>query len=128
MRHPVRISVGMALLGLAAGCDAWHACTLIGCANGLTVTFTKPVAFPYRVELDSPNEDKVVDCPSSSYCSPTQVFIPEFSPESVTIVVVSPSGTSTSTMTPTRTVSRPNGEHCGPVCTNAAVAVTPPGS
>jgi hypothetical protein len=126
MRHPIRTGAGIGLLGLAASCDLFHACTLIGCANALTLTFTSPVAYPYLVELQSAKGTRTVDCPSASQCLQTRVVVPEFTPESMLVKITSPAGAVATSVKATLSVSRPNGEHCEPVCTNASATVAPP--
>ena len=54
--------------------------------------------------------------------------MPNFTPYPVLIVISSPAGTLATSAKPTLSVSRPDGEHCEPVCTNAAVTVPPPGA
>lgn len=120
-----------ALAGLA-GCNSLglHACTLIGCQNGLTVQLSATPATPFRVELrvTSPTAQPayVYSCSSPATCT-QGVFFPDFSGEHAFVTVVTDAGTRTTEISRIEyRVSRPNGPNCPPECRQATVTADTP--
>lgn len=134
-RYPIlkvrvaRLAPILALAIGAAGCNAssiGRACTLIGCAGGLTVILDGAGASRVTSVAVSATGDstRVQACNTATPCAGTQgVFFFDFTPDTATIRVVTDSGTATFTVVPAYAVSYPNGKACGPECRNGTVHV-----
>lgn len=96
-------------------------CTLIGCANGLSVTLTSPPAEPYRVDATAGTDTRTQNCGTGGLCL---IRFINFLPPRATIQVIAASGTATYDVVPQQSTSQPNGPRCGPTCTNASVMVS----
>ena len=119
-------------LAALAGCNftGLHACTLIGCQNGLTVRLSATPAAPFRVELRVTSSTSqpvyVYDCSNVERCA-QGVFFPDFSGEQAFVSVVTDAGTRTTEITRIQyRVSRPNGPNCPPECRQATVTADVP--
>ncbi len=119
----------IALLALGA-CELLvpRACTLIGCAPGLTVTLSPVPSGAYSVELIVPGDvtPRVLNCPDPSHCAAGVMVFNNVSAETVTVVVSSGANEFRRVVQPTYTTSRPNGPGCDPVCRQGAVTVVLP--
>jgi len=124
----------VALLGVS--CNWFGPCTLIGCGDSLNVTLQPAVGLPYQATLSFPQGETVTfRCTSMSFrdvvpeglvsvqCSRDSLTImcdstPDYcSTSPVTISVVGPDGHERSgVVTPSYSVSQPNGPRCGPTC------------
>jgi hypothetical protein len=129
MRNALLIAAAFLLL---SGCQPIFgptACTLIGCESGLAIEFATVPTEAVRVEafVREGGPRYVFDCPDANRCGPG-VFFPGFTPEVVTIRVTTASGSTTQTVRPKYTKSRPNGPDCPPECIQARVQVTIPGA
>jgi hypothetical protein len=115
-----------ALLLLTLGCDLAVSCTLIGCSNGLSVSFDSAPTTGFRIEITSPGSaaKHVIDCPDPARCGP--LTFDDFMPHTATITVTTSTGSRTFTRTPEYTEVSPNGERCGPTCRQATVTVSLP--
>lgn len=117
-------AAGLLLLVFAAGCDFARACTLIGCLNGLAVEFSTPPTAPYRMEVRSNSLTvNVYECTVLNQCYPNGTVFENYYPQSVTIKVITATGTASTEVTPTYVESQPNGKGCGPTCRTARVTV-----
>jgi hypothetical protein len=120
-----RLRIAAAGLTLAMACDHFGAaCTLIGCLNALEIKFDRPAAFPYQVELTtSEGARHIHNCASATVCPTTGVAFWDLKPSSAVVKVTTPTGTTTTTVQPTYTTSRPNGPNCGPECVTGSATV-----
>jgi hypothetical protein len=128
---PVRNS--LAILAVAAvtsagtGCDnPFGGCTLVGCFSGITVTFDAAPPPGTVVELESPlSVPWRVECGVDWDC---QFDIPfyEFTPSSLTVRVVTPTGEVTESLNPEYRNRQPNGGGCGPTCRVATIQIELP--
>ncbi len=129
-RAATLVGLAAALAVGASACDAssiGRACTLIGCAGGLTVVLDGTGAGrATRVEVSAPGDSTHVwACNTATPCTGTQgVFFSGFTPDTATIRVVTDSATTTVTVAPAYAVSYPNGKACGPECRNGTVHVS----
>jgi hypothetical protein len=133
--HPSRV-LGRALLSAAAallsgaGCSVFDpgddVCTLAGCFSGLRVELAARPTGPFRVEVTSAaapgGATYVFDCPDAARCGPG-AFFPDFTPERVTVRVVTSGGAVTRDFAPAYRTFRPNGDDCEPTCREATVRV-----
>ncbi|HEU4561161.1 MAG TPA: hypothetical protein VFS20_25135 [Longimicrobium sp.] len=102
-------------------------CTLIGCTDGVNVTFNRQAAAPFRVEALVPGSEPVVfDCPTANSCTGSSAFLAVVADE-MTIRVTTPSGTVTQQVRPQYKAMYPNGRDCGAVCKQAEVTIELPG-
>jgi hypothetical protein len=120
-----RVRIAVASMTLAMACDNFNvACTLIGCVNALEIKFDRPAAFPYKVELTTSEGAKHIhDCASATFCQATGVAFFNLQPATAIVKVTTPTGTTTTTVQPTYTTSRPNGPNCGPECVAGSATV-----
>ena len=113
-------------------------CTLIGCGDSITVTLQPTMGLPYRATLSFPQgetvtfrctstgvPDAVQEGLASIWCTPGSFMVmcqgaPDYcSTSPVTLAVVGPDGNERSgVVTPSYSVSQPNGPRCGPTCTS----------
>lgn len=118
--------MSLTVLSLLLGCStADKACTLIGCNDGLSVTFkgSPPENFTLRLKADG-QADINVTCPGGSTqftCLPDRVMINNYTPTQVDVTYTAGDKTLTRSFTPSYTSSEPNGPGCGPVCRQASV-------
>jgi hypothetical protein len=114
--------VVLALSATACGMD----CTLIGCDSGLALRFPTPPTAPFHVEATSPDSGpRSYDCSNNTGCL-FGTNIPDYLPETVTLVVTYQGRTSTTIVRPAYEVSRPNGKGCGPLCRQATITLPLP--
>jgi hypothetical protein len=111
----------MAIAGCGGGDTQDHACTLIGCLDGFTVTLTNPPSGSYRVEASAPGDPTphAVDCNGTGPCV---IVFRNFRPSTVDISIITASNTTTFTKSPTYTTTFPNGPGCN-VCQDGTVTV-----
>ena len=86
---------GLLALGLLVGCGGDDAgCTPNICVNGLAIILSTPPAGPYRVEAIGPGETTphAQDCAGTSPC---HIVFPNYQPATVTVSVISATGTTT---------------------------------
>ena len=120
---------GMAVLALAlalgsSGCNPFapQGCTLIGCADGLRVSFDEPIAGPVIVTAIVPGGgSRMLTCASASAC--TFVEFEDFRPGEVTITVEADGLFVARTYRPRYEPRYANGEDCGVTCVRAEVVV-----
>ena len=130
-RSVSRLVLCAAVVAVGGACSDFfglssRSCTLIGCVNGLRITFDAtpdsgtvvqaevPGAAPWRVVCD-------VDQPCFG-----GVFFPEFSPDWLLVRITSPEGEVVHEVRPEYVVSRPNGPGCDPLCFIATVELALP--
>ena len=114
---------------LVASCNVLPTtCTLIGCVDGVNVTFSRPLAAPFRVEaLVQGSNPVVVDCPTANSCPGLSSAFLAVVADEMTIRVTTPSGTVTQQVSPRYEAVYPNGRSCGAGCEQAEVTITLPG-
>lgn len=119
----------LTLVALAlAGCAPREVqCTLIGCADGLAVDFTGAQPASYTLEARAAGHEPVtVDCSGDQaafQCRPDGTFLPDFTPEEVTLRITWDGGEVERTVRPVYTETRPNGPDCPPVCRHGEVTI-----
>jgi hypothetical protein len=111
---------------LVACHDEPIACTLIGCADTLTVAIAgapnQTLVTVVATQLEAPFASMSSSCTATTgSCS---VFLAGFAPSSVRIDVSWNSQTRQVTAQPAYQISRPNGPDCPPTCRFATVSVT----
>ena len=117
-----RVHFASFAFGLLVGCGGGTSempCPAATCLQGLTITLTTPPAGAYRVEAIGPGET----APHGQDCSgagPCLIFFPGYQPVTVTISVITATGTTTYNKTPTYTTVFPNGPDCGACVAGAA--------
>ncbi len=112
-------AAGLLLLTGCVGDLLVGACTLIGCANGLSISLARIPNDAYTVQLlvegEAPRE---VNCPDPSRCNGPAFFFENTLPTVATVVVTTSAGEARQEVRPTYTTNRPNGRGCDPVCRN----------
>jgi hypothetical protein len=145
-------------LACAGGCSDGseprtpHGCSLIGCVNGLSVQFSRPLreAGSYTVTLDLDGERVTcqsalpfASCSGGSPCSSSKVILeqsgcalPPSAHEILGLRVTSVASTvslridrdggeiASESFTPSYARSAPNGEGCGPICEQASATLS----
>ena len=126
--------VCIGLLGVS--CDQFGPCTLLWCGDSISVTLQPAVSLPYQAKLSFPQGKTVTfRCTGMSVpatlpeglgwfqCNADSLTVtcdgaPAYcSTSPVTIAVTGPDGHERSrVVTPSYSVSQPNGERCGPTC------------
>ncbi|MFO0626182.1 MAG: hypothetical protein U0325_11250 [Polyangiales bacterium] len=110
---------------VGTGCIVGGECTLIGCADGVDITWSG-ASSQDRGTLVADGVTYAFDCaaaPSSTvWCTSTGVRL-QRTPTALRVDVVTPSGARSGTFSPRYTTSRPNGPDCDPVCRGATVTV-----
>jgi len=96
-------------------------CTKIGCSDGLTVVVENAPAAPYTVEVGLPDGTSRT-APCEAGCD-GGLFFEGVTADEVTVRITGSAGTSSQSVRPTYTDSRPNGPDCPPVCRQARVQV-----
>jgi len=116
-------------LALASGCDLLGPgdCTLIGCANGLTIALQSKPTVAYRVEVQASAFSPVFvfECPDPARCT-DQVRFDDFTPQTATVTITTERGTARQLVQPNYVESRPNGPNCEPLCRRAVVQLPAP--
>lgn len=117
----------LAAFGLLLGCTADKACTLIGCNDGLSVTFkgTAPDNFSLKLKAEGQTELNL-SCPGGSSqftCLPGRVLVNNYTPAQVEVTYTAGDKTVTRSFTPSYTTASPNGPDCGPSCKQATVEI-----
>ena len=115
-------------LGLLVGCGGGSSsneqtvCTPIACANSLTITLTNPPAGAYRVEAIGPGETTphAFDCSGTGPCA---IIFVNYQPVTVTISVITATGTTTYNKTPMYLVLTPPPGGCIAGCRDGEVTV-----
>jgi hypothetical protein len=124
---PSAILAAAAIMLAGSACaNPFGACTLIGCTDGLRLTFDAPPPQGTVVEIvhfDAPPWR--VECGVDTNCA-VGIFFSDFTPSDLTVRVVTPGGEVTESYQPTYQEHRPNGEGCGPECLNATILVALP--
>lgn len=125
----------LALLATSTGCNSLgigdHACTEIGCSDGINVHLAALPAGAYTVEiLTSGVGDGVsysYSCAGGTGCR-QDIFFPELVLDRIIVRVTTSAGTRlTEIANPQYISSRPNGPDCPPVCRQATVTAELPG-
>ncbi len=125
--------IGTALVSLSAvslaACDAFiTGCTLIGCANTLTVEVANAPAGDVVVQArtaGSSDSVQTVTCPDGPGCfAPNRAQFVNFLPSRVELTITTSAGVKTATLQPEYANSYPNGRSCGPECTQGTVRFT----
>jgi hypothetical protein len=102
--------------------EVQQACTLIGCADGITVTIDGDVPTTYTVALlDGDRELTTMECQAGSPC---EVMATGAQPEEVTVEIRSDAGTERRTVALQYETTRPNGPDCPPECRHGRGLVT----
>lgn len=104
-------------------------CTLIGCADGLTVTLEGSVPEAYTVSATWDGGEQTFVCDSNAPqfgCFADGVRIDGATPDRLTITVTWEGGSKTEEVQPTYEVTRPNGPNCEPECRQGAVTISLP--
>ena len=120
--HRAGLLVGL-LVSCGGGSDAQQICKAVLCVNPLIVTLTMPPAGAYRVEAIGPGETTphAVDCTGTSPCL---IIFPGYQPVTVTISIITATGTTTYNKTPMYLVlSPPPPGHCPSQCRDGEVTV-----
>jgi hypothetical protein len=122
-----RLLLSSVLLTLAGCQGITGACTLIGCHSGLVVQLDRAPAGAYRIEafVAESGPRQVFDCAGVAQCGAETRF-DDFTPETVTVRVITAAGTTTQTFQPSYSKYQPNGAECGPTCRTAVVTATLP--
>lgn len=121
-----RWCIGLVGLLAVSACGGAAYCTLIGCDSQLTVAFATAPTSPWRVDVVAQNGATAsFDCPDLSRCGPSASFR-DFLPAHATVTVSYGGRTRSTTVTPSYSQVQPNGEGCGPTCTQATVTVPLP--
>lgn len=118
--RPSLIALGL-LVCVSAGCS----CPLIGCVDGVRVSWSG--ASPTdRGTITADGVAMPFDCAgaatSTLFCTGTGVQL-NGRPTRLQVEVITATGTRTASFTPQYVESRPNGPRCEPVCNNATVTV-----
>lgn len=101
------------------------ACTLIGCASGVTIEVLGSIPEGSRITLTPAHPNglaRSVVCTAESPCA-GPILIEEFAPETFTVRVSGEGVDFERTFSPAYTVSRPNGPDCPPECRNATITI-----
>lgn len=127
MRTIAFLLPALAALALAGCAPREVQCTLIGCVDGLSVSFTGAQPASYTLEARAAgHEPVIVDCSSDQatfQCRPDGTFLADFTPEEVTLHITWDGGEVERTVRPVYTESRPNGPDCPPVCRSGQVTI-----
>jgi hypothetical protein len=113
------------VLATAPGCSNpfGGACTLIGCTDGIMVSFETPPPDGTLVELEGPfGVPWRVECGVDLDCG-TGIFFADYTPQQLTVRVVTRAGEATESFQPTYEKFQPNGEDCSPTCWRATVVM-----
>jgi hypothetical protein len=125
MNKPGRLCAALGLLAAAACTDV--TCLADDCPPVLDVRFANPVAFPYRVQVTTP--DDVVhsrDCAEASgSCSATGISF-ALQPATATVKVITLAGQIATVVTPE--YNAPAGGGCASQCIRGVVTVAVPAS
>ena len=109
-----------------AACVTDPNCTLAGCLEGTFVELEGAPAGPWTVEVRFGGTTLSKDCASGGNCSGT-AFFEGHVPVTASVTVIRGSNSVTyNNLTPTTTISQPNGPRCEPRCTQARFKVQPP--
>lgn len=123
---PKVILPALVLLGACAAQQ--KECTLIGCADGLSINFKGQMPAAFNLKLKASGEsDLNIDCPGGTsrfICLPESVFINQYTPEQVELTYTAGDKTVTQSFKPTYTQAQPNGPSCGPNCRQGHIEVT----
>jgi hypothetical protein len=133
----LKFGLGLAsllLLGACAGNSLPEGpyCTLLGCEAGLNITLPAEVSQAYQLKLTATGKDEMMaTCPaegsSTLRCWPAEpgqaasVFVPQYTPEEVTIEITTDDQVLTQTVKPSYKDLKPNGPDCSPTCTQATI-------
>ena len=121
--HNAVAALLLAMLGLTS-CEHL-VCTLIGCSDGIQITFTGNVPIGGRVLASADGQPpRIFNCLTAQPCS--FAFFNDFTPARVSITVESAAGNTTRTFTPTYRKEQPNGEGCSPTCLIAQIEMQIP--
>jgi hypothetical protein len=129
-RFLIRVLMAASLLSVACGDGILEpfprACTEIGCASRLEITFSKPLAYPFTVELTT--NDGVTHtrtCTADNVqCRPTLIQFSDLSPVTAVVKIIMPTGTTTANISPQYTTTYPNGRDCPPACFLGTATIT----
>ncbi len=112
------------LLGLWA-CSDPLLCTLIGCSNGLLLTFDRPPDPGTIVSIENLGVPWRVECGADVDCS-RGIFLPDFRPEHISVRIITSNGEVWREIRPEYLESHPNGENCPDTCFRAEVMLELP--
>ena len=122
--RPSRILCFALLCGSLSSCIVGGSCSLIGCINGVRITWSGRTG-DERVVLIADGARHEITCPTNTptlSCDLDGVRF-EGQPQTLQVEVTTPAGVRTGTFSPTYQTSTPNGPDCGPVCYQATVTV-----
>lgn len=118
--------LALALAACSQGPTAEKACSAVGCASGLAVTFdgVAPDSTTITVRATG-GEVRTWTCGVEHNCN-GPAFFEDFEPDSAEIIVTSKLGQTTQEVHPQYKPVYPNGVQCGAACTAGAVKVQLP--
>ena len=135
VNHAMLVRNAVAALALAAvtsagtGCNnpfGTTFCTQIGCSSGIRLSFDAPPSIGTVIELDSSGGFPWrVECGVDWNCD-FDLYFDGFTPERVTVHVVTSTGEVTTSRFPTYEQFQPNGGDCPPTCFVATILVELP--
>jgi hypothetical protein len=119
-------TLAIAAVMLCANCAAFiEGCTLVGCENILTVTFSSPPDVAYHLEALSIDGGALqFDCPDPSRCQSAQ--LQDYAPDKLVLTVTTARGSKQYNLTPSYESVYPNGKRCGAACRTGSVTVALP--
>jgi hypothetical protein len=123
-RSRVLALVALVIAVAAAGCGE---CLTVVCLDVLRVTLSRPVEFPYRVEISSASDTvvRVHDCPDAFACPGLDYDFQGIVTDTVRVRVVTPTRTIVHDVVPQYTLSFPPANRCGPACRSGKAIFTP---
>ncbi len=113
----------MLLLGLWACSD--HLCTLIGCSNGLLLTFDRTPEAGTIISIEDLGFPVRLECGVDVDCS-RGVFLSDFRTDFVSVRITTSQGDVWHEIRPEYVESHPNGKNCPDTCFNAEVTLALP--
>lgn len=133
----LKFGLGLASLFLLGACAGnplpeGPSCTLLGCEGGLNITIPVEVSQAYQLKLTAADKETITaSCPgegtSTLRCWPGEpgkaasVFVPQYTPEELTIEITAADQVLTQTVKPSYKELKPNGPNCSPICTQATI-------
>jgi hypothetical protein len=110
--------------GCAGSSEPAQACTLIGCESGLEVELHATPGGGFEVEALAPGDTapRRFECDPAVQCG-GRAFFSGFTPESVTIRVLTETDTLVRSLAPVYDTLQPNGPGCPPTCRRATVRI-----
>lgn len=102
-----------------------RACTILGCATGMSIRLTGNIPEEFTIELvGKDGTTRKINCPAASEaaigCSSELILIYDgYKPEEVRITIFWEGGSITEHFRPIYTTLQPNGPDCPPICHHA---------